>query len=300
MRTEGKDCPSGQHDLESAMVGDGAELTRAGDEVAAIDATRGLTASARVSGKRLSGESAGELDAAVEERVAAIIRKAAARARNRVDEGLADNADGIEFQDPSDPELKIVQYAHEIISEAELTAKQIIAEASARAEAIVDLVQMKASESGTGGNASVRQEPKAPGLVAELRKRFGDIEFAEANVRNVTPTAGNEVASAVHTFPVVAGGKKETVGQYSVHVDSGEVFAKTYEHFGRFLVVRGRITETEYRSLQQHAEKGQLQEINRQLERLGMRNYSTYDFPVLAWNARRGREDRFRHEVQFP
>jgi hypothetical protein len=282
------------------MMGDRAESTRPVHEVAALEPSQGLTVSERVTSESWSDESALALDRAVRERAAAIIEKAIARARDRVEQGVASDAERIVSQDSSTSESGIVEYAAEIVSEAELTAKQIIAEATARAEAIVDLVRIKASESELDGRAAVGREPRAPGLLAELRKRFGDVEFGEVTVGNAAMTAGKGLASAVHTFPVLASAAEEALGRYSVHVDSGEVLAKTYEHFGRLLIVRGRINDGQYRSLQRLAEEGQLQQVSRELHRMGMRNYSIFDFPVLSWSARHGRDDRYQHEVQFP
>jgi hypothetical protein len=159
---------------------------------------------------------------------------------------------------------------------------------------------MKAFESTSGDGASIWQEPKAPGLIGELRRRFGEVEFGEPSEQQSAPTAGQGAEASIRSFPVLAGAAKGTIGQYSVQVSSSKIVSKRYEHLGRLLIVRGRIADHEYQSLQRFAENGQMEEIRRQLARLGMRNHAVYDFPAFIWDARLGRQDRYSNEVQFP
>jgi hypothetical protein len=263
-------------------------------------ADRDQKVTARVSTPTRANGSESALDAKVKERLATIIATAVARAKSRMQEHSPERPDQAESSAPGESELNIVEHAYEIISEAERTAQEIVVEAKKRAEAITDLVQMKAFESTTGDEASIWQEPKAPGLVGELRRRFGQVEFGEPSVQQSAPSTGQGGESSIRSFPVLAGATKEKIGQYSVQVSSGKIAGKRYEHMGRLLIVRGRIADHEYQSLQRFAENGQMEEIRRQLARLGMRNHAVYDFPAFIWDARAGRQDRYSHEVQFP
>ena len=95
----------------------------------------------------------------------------------------------------NDVERKIIQYASEIVSEAERTAQKIIEEARRRAETITDPVSDKCSVSET---SKTQQEPNAPNLLDELRKRFCGVKFGEAQMQQQASTV---LATTLVTSP---------------------------------------------------------------------------------------------------
>lgn len=232
-----------------------------------------------------------------QKRIEILMREAEGRARYRGQELLLDTVEEIRYQVPPDVGRKIIQYANEIVNEAERTAQQIIEEAKRRAAAVTDPVS---AEYSVSESSKTPREPNAPSLLRELRTRFFGVKFGERQTRQHLSIRGERINLDVHDFPVLARPDNELIGTYSVDMYLGEIVAKRYQHNGKLLVVRGRITEAEYQSLQQFVDKGQLHEISIQLHRLGTRNYVIYDFPVFMWNARHGREDRYSNDVNFP
>lgn len=232
-----------------------------------------------------------------QKRIETLTREAEGKARHRGQELLLDTIEEIRYQVPPDMGRKIIQYANEIINEAERTAQQIIEEAKRRAATVTDPVSAECLVSQT---SKTRQEPNAPNLLDELRTRFLGVKFGERKTRQELSIRGERINLDIHDFPVLAGPDNELIGTYSVDMYLGEIVAKRYQHNGKLLVVRGRITDSEYQSLQQFVDKGQLHEISLQLHRLGTRNYVVYDFPVFTWNSRYGREDRYSKDINFP
>ncbi|UCG82122.1 MAG: hypothetical protein JSW38_07860, partial [Dehalococcoidia bacterium] len=232
-----------------------------------------------------------------QKKIETIVREAEGKARNRGQELLQDTIEDIRYHVPPEVERKIIQYASEIVSEAEQTAQNIIGDARRRAAAITEPVSAKCSEVTS---SETEQEPHAPHLLNELRTRFHEVTFGEPQTHQQKSIRGEGIYLDVHEFPVLAGPDNEPIGTYSVDMYLGEIVAKRYQHNGKLLVVRGRITESEYQSLQQFVDTGQIHEISAQLQKLGTRNYVVYDFPVLIWNARYGREDRYSNDVNFP
>ena len=144
----------------------------------------------------------------------------------------------------------------------------------------------------------MQQEPNAPNLVYELHRRFGDITFGEPIVRRQTSLsdAGEDLEEC--DFPVFTG--QERIGLYTVQVRAGEIVSKHYQHHGRFIVVRGRLTEQDYQELQRLVEVGDLINARVQMKRIGTPNYVIHDFLNLVWSSRRGREDRYLDDIDFP
>ena len=144
----------------------------------------------------------------------------------------------------------------------------------------------------------MQQEPNAPSLLSELRKRFGDITFGEAVVRRQASVSNARAELDVCDFPVSSG--QEEIGTYTVHARAGEVIYKRYQHHGRFLVLRGRPMDKEYRELQHLVDAGNISSALAQMESIGTRNYAIHDFLTLVWSAAHGREDRYANDIAFP
>lgn len=144
----------------------------------------------------------------------------------------------------------------------------------------------------------MQQEPIAPNLLSELRKRFGDITFGEALVHRQASVSNARAELDVCDFPVSSG--QETIGTYTVHARAGEVIYKRYQHHGRFLVLRGRPMDKEYRELQRLVDAGNISTALAQMESIGTRNYAIHDFLTLVWSAAHGREDRYANDIAFP
>jgi vacuolar-type H+-ATPase subunit H len=232
-----------------------------------------------------------------QKKIETIVREAEGKAKHRGQELLQDTIEDIRYHVPPEVESKIIQYASEIVSEAERTAQNIIGEARRRAAAITEPVSAEYSEIAS---SQTQQEPYAPHLLHELRTRFHEVTFGEPQMYQQKSIRGEGIYLDVHDFPVLAGSDSEPIGTYSVDMFFGEIVAKRYQHNGKLLVVRGRITESEYQSLQQFVDTGKIHEISAQLQKVGTRNYVVYDFPALIWNARYGREDRYSNDVNFP
>ena len=144
----------------------------------------------------------------------------------------------------------------------------------------------------------MQQELDAPNLVSELRKRFADVKFDESIVHRKPITSDPGAELEIYDYPVLSG--QERIGLYTVQTRAGRVISKRYQHNGRFLVVRGRLTEKEYRELQHLVEAGNLDNALVQMESLGTRNYVVHDFLTLGWSPTRGREDRYLNDIAFP
>ena len=144
----------------------------------------------------------------------------------------------------------------------------------------------------------MQEEPNAPNLLSELRKRFGEITFGEPAVRRKPSTSDPGAELEVSDYPVFAG--QERIGLYTVQAKAGEISSRSYQHSGRFLVVRGRLTEKEYQELQHLVETGNLNSALVKMEKLGTRNYVIHDFLTLTWSPTRGREDRYLDDIAFP
>lgn len=144
----------------------------------------------------------------------------------------------------------------------------------------------------------MQQEPNAPNLLSELRKRFGDIKFGEAIVHRQSPVSNARAELDVCDFTVSSG--QEEIGLYTIHTRAGTVVSKRYQHHGRLLVLRGRPMDKEYRELQRLVDAGNISTALAQMERIGTRNYVIHDFLTLVWSAAHGREDRYANDIAFP
>ena len=190
--------------------------------------------------------------------------------------------------------------AERINSLAEEDAARIIDEAKERVRHGTAIEYENEAYSRDTQRKSIEQEPNAPNLLAELNRRYAFIEFGGFQISQHTLRHIDDVDSATIEFAVLGGETKGQIGRYLVHTRSLEIVGKMYEHWGKFLVIRGRVSDWDYQYLQQLVEKGQLHEANRNILQDGMRNFVIFNLPVFVWSAARGREDRYINDVQFP
>ena len=228
------------------------------------------------------------------------LNEAEAKAKDREQEDQSDKSEDIRSQILLEAKNKIIEHTDSIISEAEQTAFSIINEAKKRANDGMDFEFENRSGIRSVTDKAIEQEPDAPNLSAELRKRYAEITFGEPQIKQYSSRSTENVDSSTIEFNVFAGAQKEQIGKYSVRRESGGIVGKTYEHWGKLLMIRGEVSDWEYQYLQQLADKGQIQGAFKNSLRIGVRNYVVYNFPVFIWSAAYGREDRFTHDVKFP
>jgi hypothetical protein len=183
---------------------------------------------------------------------------------------------------------------------AEQSALRIIDEDEERASYRTAVEYDNCPDSRNVEDQAIKIEANAPNLLAELHKRYAEITFEEPQVSPTSSRAGGNTNSSTIEFSVRNGYNKEQIGRYVVRTDSEGIVNKMYEHWGKLLVIRGRVSESDYQYLQQLTDRGQLQDELRNRLRDGMRNFVIYNLPVFVWSAARGREDRYTNDFQFP
>jgi vacuolar-type H+-ATPase subunit H len=198
---------------------------------------------------------------------------------------------------------KIIEHTDSIISEAEQTALRILSEAKERARHRTAIYYDNFPDSRNVEDHAIKIEANAPNLLAELRKRYAEITFGEPHVSQTSSGAGENTDSSTIEFSVLEGENKDQIGRYVVHTSSRGIVGKMYEHWGKLLMIRGRVSDWDYQYLQKLTDRGQLQDELRNRLRDGMRNFVIYNLPVFVWSAARGtrgREDRYINDFQFP
>jgi hypothetical protein len=185
-------------------------------------------------------------------------------------------------------------------SEAGQTVLRILDEDKERTCHRTDAEYENSPDSRNVRDQAIKIETNAPNLLAELHKRYAEVTFGEPHVSQTSSGAGGNTDSSTIEFSVLNGDNKEQIGRYVVRTDSEGIVNKMYEHWGKLLVIRGRVSDSDYQYLQQLTDRGQLQDELRNRLRDGMRNFVIYNLPVFVWSAARGREDRYTNDFQFP
>lgn len=263
------------------------------------DAAR-IIAEARTNAQRRMEATIAEARINAMRQMKATINEAEEKAKDREQEINSGKFGDIQSQILPEDKNIIVEHTDSSTVEAEQTASRILDEAKERARYSTAIEYEDDTDSRDNKKPPIELEPNAPNLLAELRKRYAVIEFGEFQVSQYASRHAENVDSPTIEFAVLSGDKKEQIGRYLVHTTSLEIVGKMYEHWGKFLVIRGRVSDWDYQYLQQLVGKGQLHDANRNGVRDGMRNFVIYNLPVFVWSAAYGREDRYINDVQFP